>query len=70
MNRRNRGAAAPPPKTSAEPSPEASSNDPRASASAACEAGFDHLRAGRYLDAQIAASRRLQPTPITPTACI
>ena len=59
MNRRNRRAAGPPSKASAK----ASSNGLPASASAACEAGFGHLRAGRYLDAQIACQQALAKDP-------
>jgi tetratricopeptide (TPR) repeat protein len=55
MNRRNRRAAGPPPK--------ANSNGSRASASAACGAGFAHLRAGRYLDAQISCQQALATDP-------
>src|ERR1700710_33903 len=60
MNRRNRRAAAPPSKAS---SSKSSSNGPFASASAACEAGFGHFRAGRYLDAQIACQQALAADP-------
>jgi tetratricopeptide (TPR) repeat protein len=60
MNRRNRRAAAPPSKVS---SSKAGSNGPPARASAACEAGFGHLRAGRYLDAQIACQQALAAEP-------
>jgi len=60
MNRRNRRAAAPPPKVS---SSKTRSKGPPAGAAAACEAGFDHLRAGRYLDAQIACQQALAADP-------
>jgi tetratricopeptide (TPR) repeat protein len=55
MNRRNRRASAPPSKSS--------SNRPPTSASAACQAGFAHLRAGRYLDAQISCQQALALDP-------
>jgi tetratricopeptide (TPR) repeat protein len=55
MNRRDRRAAAPPPKTG--------SNGLRTNASAACQAGFGHLRAGRYLDAQISCQQALAVDP-------
>ncbi|WP_249780499.1 tetratricopeptide repeat protein [Bradyrhizobium sp. dw_411] len=63
MNRRNRRAAAPPPKANAKANAKASSNGPPASASAACKTGFGHLRAGRYLDAQICCQQALAAAP-------
>jgi tetratricopeptide (TPR) repeat protein len=55
MNRRNRRAGAPPPK--------AHSTGPRANAPALCKAGLGHLRAGRYLDAQICCQQALAADP-------
>jgi tetratricopeptide (TPR) repeat protein len=63
MNRRNRRAAAPPPKNNVKPSAKAGSNSLPASASAACQTGFGHLRAGRYLDAQISCQQALALDP-------
>ncbi|MEI9925820.1 MAG: tetratricopeptide repeat protein [Bradyrhizobium sp.] len=63
MNRRNRRAAAPPSKAGAKPGAKAGSNAPPAGASALCEAGLGHLRAGRYLDAQIACQQALAADP-------
>jgi tetratricopeptide (TPR) repeat protein len=59
MNRRNRRADA--------RKPQANSNGPGASAPAACyEAGLRHLRAGRYLDAQICCQQALAADPNHP----
>jgi len=59
MNRRNR-------RTDAR-NPQANSNGPGASAPAACyEAGLRHLRAGRYLDAQICCQQALASDPNHP----
>jgi tetratricopeptide (TPR) repeat protein len=63
MNRRNRRAAAPPPKNNVKPSAKAGSNSLPDSASAACQTGLGHLRAGRYLDAQISCQQALALDP-------
>jgi tetratricopeptide (TPR) repeat protein len=55
MNRRDRRAAAPPPKVK--------SSGPHTGASGACQAGLIHLRAGRYLDAQISCQQALAADP-------
>ncbi len=59
MNRRNRRAAGPPSKATAK----AGSNSLPTSASAACQTGFGHLRAERYLDAQISCQQALALDP-------